>query len=84
MTEYEYLFVTCLHSKLKEAIDARIYVKVTKEDQLYVEIEKVGLKYACYLIDNFSRRLCEGLSAEEAYHKAHNKYRAFIIRTFFY
>lgn len=84
MSEYEYLFVQVLHAKLKETIDARIYVKVTKEDQLYVEIEKIGLKYSCYLIDNFSRRLCEGLSAEEAYHKAYNRYRAFIIRTFFY
>ena len=71
MTEYEHLFVQHLHAKLKEAIDARIYVKVTKEDQLYIEIEKSGLKYSCYLIDNFSN-------------KAYHKYRAFIIRTFFY
>ena len=40
MTDYEYLFSTNLHAKLKEKIRGGIFVKVNEKDSLIVKIER--------------------------------------------
>lgn len=40
MTDYEYLFSTNLHAKLKERIQGGIFVKVNENDSLVVAIKR--------------------------------------------
>ena len=41
MTDYEYLFSTNLHAKLKERIQGGIFVKVNENDSLVIKITSV-------------------------------------------
>ena len=40
MTDYEYLFSTNLHAKLKERIQGGIFVKINENDSLVVAIKR--------------------------------------------
>lgn len=40
MTDYEYLFSTNLHAKLKEKIQGGIFVKVNENDSLVIKITR--------------------------------------------
>ena len=40
MTDYEYLFSTNLHAKLKERIQGGIFVKVNENDSLVIKITR--------------------------------------------
>lgn len=83
MREYEYIFAIALQSKLKEKIDASIYVNVFR-DQLTVHIKtRLGLEYETG-IDNFSEKIRNGYSSEYAAYQIVKEYRSYINRTFFY
>lgn len=82
MMDYEYLFATTLHAKLKEKIIGKIYVAVTRENALLVKIESFGgLSYST-AIDNFSDKILNGYSTDYAAYEIVNQYRKFITNKF--
>ena len=83
MKDYECLFVTTLHGKLKEKINAAIYVAV-KDDTLVIDIKKDGIIYTGRIVDNFSERIMHGYSTDYAMYEVIKDYRAFINKIFFY
>lgn len=83
MREYEYIFAIALQSKLKEKINASIYVNVFK-DQLIVQIKtRLGLNYETG-IENFSEKILNGYSTDYAAYQIVKEYRSYINGTFFY
>lgn len=84
MNEYEYLFVTNLHIKLKHVIDAAIFVKVTHDDQLYVEIKRFDLVFRGYICNDFSERIRNGYTTDYAVYEIVKEYKEFIHKIFFY
>lgn len=79
MTDYGYLFATSLHTKLKEKITGKIFVRVTKEDALFVRIESYGdITYKCYL-ENFSDRILNGLSSDYVAYEVVKDFKDFIL-----
>lgn len=83
MRDYEYIFSIALQSKLKEAINASIFVNVFK-DQLTVQIKtRFGLDYDT-AINNFSEKILNGYSSDYAAYQIVKEYRSYINRTFFY
>lgn len=82
MMDYEYLFATTLHAKLKEKIIGKIYVAVTRENALLVKIESFGgLSYST-AIDNFSDKILNGYSTDYAAYEIVNQYRKFVTNKF--
>lgn len=82
MADYEYLFVTALHAKLKEKIIGKIYVAVTRENALLVKIESFGGLSYSIAIDNFSDKILNGYSTDYAAYEIVNQYRKFITNKF--
>jgi hypothetical protein len=64
MTDYEYLFSTNLHAKLKEKIGGGIFVKVNEKDSLIVKIERKDGNNFDISFTDFSNRLIYGFSNE--------------------
>lgn len=83
MRDYEYLFVTTLHEKLKEVIFAKIYCKVNESDQLYVEISNNGVGVFRWTTDNFSEKLIYGYSVNTVANEVVAKYKRFILNYYF-
>lgn len=78
MKEYEYLFVTTLHSKLKRKIVGRIYCTVIQQDKLYVKIvNNDDMKFEMYL-DDFGDKFYHGLTTDYVMYDIMKKYRKFI------
>ena len=84
MNDYEYLFIANLHSKLKLLIDGSIFVKVTHDDRLYVEIKRLDLTYRGYIVNDFSERIKNGYTTDYAVYEIVKEYKEFIHRIFFY
>lgn len=83
MVDYEYLFATNLHQKLKETIKGKIFCAI-KDDHLYVSIEtkEIG-KYEYTLNNSFADDLIHGqISADNVAIEVVNDYRKYIIRQF--
>ena len=79
---YEYLFETNLHARLKEKIIGKIFVKVTRDDALLVKIESFGGLNFSTTIDGFSDRILNGYSTEYAAYEIVSQYRKFVIHKF--
>ena len=83
MRDYEYLFATTLHQKLREKIIGKIFVKVTTDDALLIKIESLGgLEYKTY-IENFSTRIFNGWSTDYAAYEVVNDYKKFVMDRYF-
>lgn len=85
MSNYEYVFVTNLHEKLKEQIRGRIFVKVVSDDRLYVFIQRdVADKAFNLYINNFSDRILNGWFTDYAAYEIGQDYKKFIMKKYFY
>ena len=83
MLDYEYLFTTNLHSKLKENIKGGIFAKVNENDSLVVEIKrKDGNNFGVSFTD-FSNRVIKGFTTEYAAYEVMKKYKKFVMSQFF-
>ena len=82
MLDYEYLFSTSLHNKLKQKIIGGINVYITEYDELCVKIirsKDLGFDFT-YLSDgSFSNMLLKGYSVDEACNDVINSYRKWIL-----
>lgn len=83
MKDYEYLFVTSLHSKLKDKINGKIHVKV-QHNKLYVEIERLGLIYSDVVVEDFSEKVLHGYTSDYAAYEIIRDFKIFIKTRFFY
>lgn len=83
MTDYEYLFTTTLHQKLREKIVGKIFVKVTRNDELFVKIESYGgLEYRFYR-SNFSESIVNGYTTDFAAYEVVAEFKKFITNKYF-
>lgn len=83
MKEYEYLFATTLHEKLKEKIIGRIFCKVNTMDQLYVTITTYGdVKYETS-VEDFSKKVLNGWTTDYAAYEITEQYRKSINKRYF-
>lgn len=84
MNDYEYLFSTSLHQKLKSKIVGKIHCKVDSElDYLVVDIQSFGGITYRHVIVNFSYRLVNGLSTEQAAYEIVGQYKRAVIDRYF-
>ena len=83
MTDYEYLFSTNLHAKLKEKIRGGIFVKVNEKDSLIVKIERKDGNDFDISFTDFSNRLIYGFLTDYAAYEVQKKYRDFVMKQFF-
>ena len=82
MFDYEYLFAMTLHAKLKEKIVGRIYVAVTREDELYVKVESVSDLTFIHTIEDFSHKIQNGYSSDYAAYEIVQEYKRRILKTY--
>lgn len=66
MTDYEYLFSTNLHAKLKERIQGGIFVKVNENDSLVIKITRRDENNFDMSFTDFSNRMLNGFSTDYA------------------
>lgn len=71
MTDYEYLFSTNLHAKLKERIQGGIFVKVNENDSLVIKITRRDE-------NNFDMSF-----TDYAAYEVTKKYQKFVMKQFF-
>lgn len=85
MKEYEYLFATTLHMKLKDRIIGKIYVLVDQYDRLIVEIkrESEGIVFRDVMTD-FAEKFYNGLCTDFVAYEITKKYREFLNQRYFY
>ena len=82
MVDYEYLFAMGLHAKLKEKIVGKIFVAVSRENVLRVKIESFGDLSYYTEINNFSDRIRDGFSTDNAAYEIVEQYKKFIFNKF--
>lgn len=83
MVDYEYLFATNLHQKLKETIKDKVFCAI-KDDHLYVSIEtkEIG-KYEYTINNSFADDLIHGqISTDNVAEVVVREYRSYVIRQF--
>ena len=83
MFDYEYLFAMSLHARLKENVVGRVYITVTKKDELYVRIESYGGLIFDWSVGDFSTRILNGYTSEYASYDVMKKYKKFIMKKYF-
>ena len=83
MLDYEYLFSTNLHAKLKERIQGGIYVKVNRDDILVVKIKRHDENNFEYSFPNFSSKILNGFTTDYAAYEVESEYRRFVLKQFF-
>ena len=85
--DYEYLFQTNLHAKIREKVIGKVigkvFVKVNQDDVLVVKIESFGnLKFETS-IDDFSKRILNGYSTDYAAYEIVKRYKSYIMKRYF-
>ena len=83
MVDYEYLFATNLHQKLKEIVKGKVFCAI-KDDHLYVSIEtkEIG-KYEYTLNSSFADDLIHGrISTDNVIEVVVREYRSYVIQHF--
>ena len=78
MADYEYIFSTLLHKKLKEKIVWRIYVAV-RNDILITEIDTIGGIKIDISINDFANKLVNGYSTDYAAYEIAKEYKKKIL-----
>ena len=81
--EYEYVFVNALHARLKEEIIGKIYVTVSQDDVLYVNILSVNDTKYTFVKSNFADKIYGGWTSEYAAFEVIREYRNFIVKRYF-
>ena len=83
MVDYEYLFATNLHQKLKEIVKGKVCCAI-KDDHLYVSIEtkEIG-KYEYTMNNSFADDLIHGqISTDNVSEVVVREYRSYVIQHF--
>lgn len=83
MVDYEYLFATNLHQKLKEIVKGKVFCAI-KDNHLYVSIEtkEIG-KYEYTMNNSFSDDLINGrISTDNVVDIVAREYRSYVIQHF--
>lgn len=83
MTDYEYLFSTNLHAKLKERIQGGIYVKVNDNDSLVVKIMRQDGNNFDVSFTDFSNKFLNGFTTDYAAYEVVKQYKKFVMKQFF-
>lgn len=83
MRDYDYVFTTMLHEKLKEKVIASVFCRVMPGDELYVKIESSGDLIFTITFENFSNKLLKGWTTDHAVYEIMKKYKSFILGRFF-
>lgn len=84
MSDYEYLFSTSLHQKLKSKIVGKIHCKVVPElDWLVVRIDSFGDLHFETRFQNFSHKLINGFSTEQAAYEIEWQYKRTVLDRYF-
>lgn len=83
MTDYEYVFSTALHQKLRERIVGKIFVKVTRNDDLFVKIESYGGLTYKFVRDNFSDSIVNGLTTDFLAYEVEREFKKFVHNKYF-
>ena len=78
MADYEYIFSTLLHKKLKEKIVGHIYVTV-RNDILITEIDTIGGIKIDISINDFANKLVNGYSTDYAAYEIAKEYKKKIL-----
>lgn len=96
MADYEKIFSTELHKKLKEKVKGKVFVEI-KHDKLYVEITKINecsnsnhvryIRYTDptykYVINNMADHISNGLSTSYLTYLILKEYRKFVSNQYF-
>lgn len=94
MADYEKIFSTELHKKLKEKVKGKVFVEI-KHNKLYVEITKINecsnhVRYISstdptykYVMDNVAELILNGLSASYLAYSMLKEYRKFVNNQYF-
>lgn len=82
MTEYEHLYCTTLHSKLKARIDASISCKI-RDDKLRIHIVRGNMVFD-FDADDISNRTCKGYSSDAIVEDCCAEYKRKILSYYFY
>lgn len=83
MQDYEYISVKALHEKLKEKINASIYVTIEEDDTLFVRIRQGHVQYKKYFND-ITYELLGGSFAEKFCDAIVKDYKKFVLSKYFY
>ena len=83
MQEYEYVAIQRLHEKLKDVIDASIFVNIRRNESLFVEIKKKDLRFERYF-DNITDDLISGSFSDKYCDLIVKEYKRFILSKYFY
>lgn len=78
MADYEYIFSTLLHKKLKEKIVGHIYVAV-RNDILITEIDTIGGIKIDISINDFANKLVNGYSTDYVAYEIAKEYKKKIL-----
>ena len=82
MYDYEYLFSTELHKKLKEKIVGGVWVKCYN-DELHVKITSFYGKVEFeYTIDDFGNKILNSLSSDTIVYQVCREYKQFILNNY--
>lgn len=83
MLDYEYLFATTLHARLKEKIIGKIFCKVYPNDELVIEVTNYENFIWKYTIGNFSERIMHGCTTEYIAYDVVTAYKKTIMKRYF-
>ena len=83
MQDYEYIAVKALHEKLKEKIDASIFICTTKEDSLFVRIEKGDVRYVKYF-ENITYDILSGSFSDKYCNAIVKDFKKIVLSKYFY
>ena len=82
MCDFEYLFSTELHKKLKERVIGNVWVKVY-HNELHVKITRQdGIEYE-FVRDKLDKRILNGYSSDYVAYEVVKEYKSFILNNYF-
>lgn len=85
-TEWKRLFSGRIQEKLKEKIKAGVYVRITPDDRVYVEITKqeCNIAFTDIVGDSISNSILFGTPAETYVDEIVRHYKKFVLGKFFF
>lgn len=81
--DYKILFTKMLRARLQEKIKGKIFVSISNDDELYVEIDRFGDFTYELSIKDLSHKLLFGYSVIDAMNEVIQKYRKFVLKKYF-
>lgn len=82
--EYVYVFEESLHTRLKAKIDASIFCRINRHDELLVKITKNELTYKQIISKDMTNKIANGYTADQAADFVISEYKKFLYNKHFY